>query len=622
MSVIIIGNKVAFLFLVWSLMAVPLHAQQFSPRSLLVTLQRMADACEATQDSDLEKYCNSDFKRLASFTIPSRKTVIEAADSIGDSEKADFLQLEGTALSVGVKESEVVSGLTQFLIKRANQEIRMAFVDRFEEWACPNKERWQNRVFPTTCQVLASKDFRLHKAVLRDMHVALRQDLKSAPRTVPAAAIRNQQYREDSIVSAYYVGAFATLLMDGRRPLGALAAILEQDSDVLTERSKESLIADVLAWADDEDKSLSVASVLYRLSLVASMLPQADGEEPGWPRNDKNSCQDYEALFVKALIVNVNGWRDDLEVGLAQDNWEQREKLINHVRKLTESIHEAIMKADRLYYSLQPSADFNGTSLPTPPQYAYVIDHTLEVIEVWLDFAQFAEMFGKSSPENVRRDVEIMRSMIQNIIGRDYTSAVADVYRLANEHEKDSIAIDRAVIRYASFITALAQAEDGEQAAQVIGNYAAPVASYRAKREGNGWYMQLNAYLGGSLACEKADEIGVATGGFAPIGIEFGRPTTKGSVGGLIQILDLGTPISYRLSGLSSVDQQPELGIRQVISPGAHIVFGIPKVPLTVGAGFNFAPDLRRVSDMEDEFKNAYRVAVFLGIDIPLWRLN
>jgi len=174
---------------------------------------------------------------------------------------------------------------------------------------------------------------------------------------------------------------------------------------------------------------------------------------------------------------------------------------------------------------------------------------------------------------------------------------------------------------------AIAQAENADDAAQVLESFAAPVGSYRTKRRGERAYIFLNGCLGVGGSREKVNGttsgvLGVA----APVGIEIGVPVDGWSVGLLAQVLDLGTLASYRLSDGGNVEQEPEVGFAQVFSPGAYFLVGVRDFPLTLGVGFNVAPRLRTINEGNpntESTENALRLPMFFfAVDIPIFGLN
>ncbi|HEX8432395.1 MAG TPA: hypothetical protein VF625_13985, partial [Longimicrobium sp.] len=69
----------------------------------------------------------------------------------------------------------------------------------------------------------------------------------------------------------------------------------------------------------------------------------------------------------------------------------------------------------------------------------------------------------------------------------------------------------------------------------------------------------------------------------------------------------------------------PEADLPRLFTPGAYFVAGIPRVPISVGLGFTYAPAARKltedaaVADPRADELNAFRFGLFAGVDIPLF---
>ncbi|MBK8006068.1 MAG: hypothetical protein IPK12_19705 [Gemmatimonadetes bacterium] len=172
--------------------------------------------------------------------------------------------------------------------------------------------------------------------------------------------------------------------------------------------------------------------------------------------------------------------------------------------------------------------------------------------------------------------------------------------------------------------SALAAAETSDDVADVFEAYAAPVKSYQGKRGSRSWYATVNGYVGLGAGSERVSGESQAFYGMSvPVGLEFGHGLRSWSISAFLQLIDLGALASYRVTASDEdLETDPEVGVAQVFSPGAYLVVGLPKFPVVLGGGINYAPSLRKVSDQKDEQKGATRVGVFVSIDIPIVRLR
>ncbi len=216
----------------------------------------------------------------------------------------------------------------------------------------------------------------------------------------------------------------------------------------------------------------------------------------------------------------------------------------------------------------------------------------------------------------------------------------------------------------------IVQSDSVEEIKAAIQAAALPVGSYTIKRE-NRWDVSVNTYLGASYSNEfitsgdfsslqtaasnnvvggEGPTISRRNGSFgvwAPIGIAgsygIGRKRSWGSVSIFLTLLDLGAIVDFRLQNPDSanveimsatdtlsvnraisVEELPEINLENLFAPGAYLVYGIPKLPISVGGGLQKGPQLRQI-DISDNGEvvttvnaSAYRWNFFVALDIPL----
>jgi len=198
-----------------------------------------------------------------------------------------------------------------------------------------------------------------------------------------------------------------------------------------------------------------------------------------------------------------------------------------------------------------------------------------------------------------------------------------------------------------------------EEMATVIEAAALPVQSYRLKRNSR-FSISLNSYAGVFFASEQLNNSNAKNktsgliGVTAPVGIGFNwglttkdendyskypSKTTVKKGGGKIEkssyykghslslftsLVDVGALATFRLND----DQTPvdELEWQNVLAPGAHIIWGIGKTPLSLGVGAQYGPELRKVTAKEGVAtttinSRGWRFGVSFIVDIPLLQL-
>ena len=105
------------------------------------------------------------------------------------------------------------------------------------------------------------------------------------------------------------------------------------------------------------------------------------------------------------------------------------------------------------------------------------------------------------------------------------------------------------------------------------------------------------------------------------VAADAGQPGFFGS------LFDLGAVVSYRLtrSGKDYSGLPDKVTFKQIFSPGFSLNLGWKNSPFTIGAGIQWAPELRKIKDKEgiitDE-TNSLRYFFRLSWDMPLIRLS
>lgn len=180
---------------------------------------------------------------------------------------------------------------------------------------------------------------------------------------------------------------------------------------------------------------------------------------------------------------------------------------------------------------------------------------------------------------------------------------------------------------YGSFMAAVVNAENSDDMKEVIKSFVAPPASYVFKRQHN-WTMSVTAHPGYFVGFEANKEFPdpkVISGLTLPIGFDLNYKLNRNSrdqsatLGFSGQILDLGAVLNFRI--MDSTSTLPDvINFKQFFSPGFSINYGLANSPLTIALGYQYTPELRKITlDNGNElFPNYHRVSLRLSWDLPL----
>ncbi len=155
---------------------------------------------------------------------------------------------------------------------------------------------------------------------------------------------------------------------------------------------------------------------------------------------------------------------------------------------------------------------------------------------------------------------------------------------------------------YTSFILLanFAMAKNFEEFEAVLEKAALPVGSYRQKRKGS-FGIFLNGYAG----------LGYLSGGnyvriSMPVGLEFSKGSIwGGSIGVFLSAFNLGYPL------MDAANRAEAITWANTVAPGAFAVFGIPNLPVSLAAGVEY---LQKNGAPREVYFSLY-----LAVDVPIF---
>lgn len=183
----------------------------------------------------------------------------------------------------------------------------------------------------------------------------------------------------------------------------------------------------------------------------------------------------------------------------------------------------------------------------------------------------------------------------------------------------------RKLIRYGTFAANIANAKDAEEAEAAIEAIALPSGSARVKKE-MAFSISLNSYLGGFFGTNgftnMKDKTSYGVTGLVGIGFNLGtknkNPWSFSLYG---SVIDIGALAAFRINNDTS-EYKFKVKLNQIVSPGAFLIVGFPKYPLSFIAGYQYAPFISSVNSEEYKINsNRGRVTVGLAVDIPILHL-
>lgn len=621
------------MLLVLTVLCLPLIA-----RADVTTAQRVHDQC-ATLQPCLTNLGFADFCQLAGSSsgaigvavdnsrwkpvvIPKKEDFFRATcapskvatSGLSPAEYKDFFS------SFQLNQSALAWGITDFLVSRAKAELNAWISDGALKAVCENKaaQIGSLAIFENSCKYLTTFGIPDSSTTLASFQEAMRKDFHH----LPISLLMTLQSKHPELNDAIYFSLLAAQLSE---------SVLAGESPEFALISQE-----IFASVHPSCSASPAVAVLTQLSGFLRTLPR---KPSGIQLPKTNASIVYSmmamALDARARADSVGGPPRDCGLPGAADNTVSfnPELIFNVVVQLRDrvvKVNEALTRA------VQTSADATATTrLAAAARLISALDGLLmDMLASANDYAPIPQY------EQTLKAMKALESITNELVAANYSKVLFGLAELAVACGGAAIDVKLPpeVTRLLSFGAEFAQARDVDSAQAAVTRLAAPVGSYRRKRQAKAVYLGVNAYVGGAVNVEWAkqadDSWSSARAGFTPgfwasIGLEIGGARGGASLGLYVQAIDLGTLASWRFSASDEqLKNRPEVGFKQVFAPGAFFVVGIPKAPVSVALGASLAPALRSLTDAvatssnstgDAALRDAIRLGLNVAVDIPIF---
>jgi hypothetical protein len=207
--------------------------------------------------------------------------------------------------------------------------------------------------------------------------------------------------------------------------------------------------------------------------------------------------------------------------------------------------------------------------------------------------------------------------------------------------QQDDKYISQKVLKYVSFMAAIAESKTSDDIASALDAAILPVGSSSIKGT-TAFSISLNSYIGASYYQEHYKAVAGQTiktmlptfGVSLPVGFSFNLGLRNNYVGALsvfASVIDLGAIASFKLSTPDSIQSKSLANFtwQNLLAPGAYLVLGrLFNSPLAIGFGIQKGPQLRDITCTQTggtvvdlSASGTYRLGAFLVVDIPLFNL-
>lgn len=528
-------------------------------------------------------------KRNKSFSLP---TIAASASS-----------LDVTSLS---------DGLARFLVERTKQELNIVFFEDFEKFLERNEE--VSILFPKTSKILSTAKDKLYnyQVYLPILREAFEQDLKGMLDSVYKLINCNN--------------CIGTKLQPAEREYLSIALLLFIDikqgmhpGDVLNDIAKK-----IPTITSDQD----LISSIYFANLISQSL-KSDNKTSYWisPKEAEMFKQpDFARIYIGLLYQQLTTSEDKSALAIQSYLSQNKER----IDKIVEKINAVINSATEADKAISKIIDGGKGEVN---DYLLAAQKSLNLV------GSLSNFYHKN--DNVEFGLQHLTNLLSDLQVKSYNSAIFEAYLLLQRFTNLSDEKLDEFIKYGTFIATVSLSKDSKEVQSAIEAVALPSGSYRVKRE-SAFNVSLNAYCGAFVGYEKIKGVdkGNAQVNFkfkdwnsygvtAPVGIglNFGKIKPRclknsQSLSLFLSAIDIGALAAYRFAN-DSASVVPKVELKDIISPGVFLTWGLGKTPFALSFSYQLGPILRKVSPSANTFAdNKYtRFGVSLTVDIPIVNL-
>lgn len=533
----------------------------------------------------------------------------------------------GQALS-----TKIIDATAKFLVDRTKQELSLSFFENFREELKKDISITLTNgteitlhlkdIFPNTYLLLDNRNYLDIPTLGEVWIVAFKKDSQQLPKSIHLILEKNELHTLTQ-GAHFAVLSFKIIerLKDGEHPLQVIEEVSETATNYQFETDKILGILDLFSShllkekevdgvkkmvliTNDDLKKLDESSLKYFTGLV------------------------YQAGVKKKILAAFTIGNTNLESHINETNYLKFYQAVKSART-------NYQKFDQLLTDLQNHEN------DTPGYYQKYAAYLGSFYQVFDESLQSLYRLADKTELYYTSDYyQKLKPLVTSVIG--FNKAIgeehyAECLLLTTDFLKHLLETDRdnEIIKkfgyYGNFITDVIYAsKNNTDVKKIIENYAMPVASYRIKRlYRSSW--DINAFPGLYFGYEFSKSNSVNYGVTAPIGISYSfknktsedlNISSSSSTSLFLSVIDIGAPFSYRFSHDEAEGLPEDIVWEQVFSPGLFYIFGLKDMPLSISAGLQFTPLLRKITENNVlDTKNVVRASVSLLVDIPLFNL-
>ena len=557
----------------------------------------------------------------------------------------DFLDVEpGIAVDNPLSPTtKIVDATSQFLVDRVKEELLLAFFDRFLARIDESPEL--TALMPNTYFLLKNNDVFKVPSMGEVWITAFEEDLNALASNFNNMVRTHPDYlvlKEKPLIQLFMIGGFVYENLEKEPNVEELVTMIyDEFSDT------ETFFIQMLGFVGLVRDNISFRNTNSPISLNSyrELMKQSDNaplyftalvyqQEKDFFKNLKIPYRSATSNFADLMKANYVGFSkkagqflnrldqlknsakefEDSKYLKTTDKEKYQEALVAYSKSIFDfldySIELAYFVSPNDYYTSDYFNSYRPLAIKAietfdaglKKDYGQLMIHTMQLMEpiINLRISYLEKKYEETKDEKLPKQIRILNGVVKNFV------------------------------YYGGFMVDVLSAESTEDIKNIIYKYAAPVGSYRVKRQSQ-FSASLSAYCGLYGGWESTEQEGettnFVTGVTAPIGLslDWGNQflfweKRNHTTGLFFPIVDIGAAFSYRWTNSEAEGFPEEIKWQQILSPGAYVIWGIGKSPLALNLGVQYTPQLRKITDQNNELEaNAWRVGAGLTVDIPIF---
>ncbi|MEN9347236.1 MAG: hypothetical protein RLZZ77_747, partial [Bacteroidota bacterium] len=529
--------------------------------------------------------------------------------------------------------TNIIVGITDFLVERGKQELSIAFFDRFKQDLKDYPEL--TFLFPKSANIISSIETYNIVNVLPQLREAFIKDLLNTPDNIldlrdfdmsdcsEAIKKKKENCEERSkIVSGWF-------MKDGKPNLQVIlplkvASGLMHGKNVID--IMQSISGDSKLCQADGDLNSAIKLTYMLMEGLKSSNPSeifVSKNQVEFLLNDKNFMQLW-LLLVESKFKTIDCYKNlKIEGRDIKEVFNDLEKISNLCSIGFEGI-TAINTSWKEYLSVKDS-----TAEKKAAAWLDVMSTSVDAIQKTHETMMSALAVGNDEIlKTLSANLDIIQDMITDIQSKNYPGLFTEMLLLfeTNDWLKNKAngesTLHAKFYNYLSLASSMATAKTPEEVKNALESAALPVGSYRLKQQSR-FSMMVNGYIGYAWDIEMTQAKHVyGRGIYAPVGVSLSWGMRKYDFGVFASAFDFGSIASYRIQNETDTIQQ-KFAFESLFSPGIHASIRLLK-PIVLSVGVRSTPKLFYNDTAGELIIKPQQTTLNVGllIDIPIFNLK